>query len=68
MSNVIIDQFGTDVKLVPVDDKHFEVRVNVAVSSQFLSWVIALEGNAKIVGPDSVKDAMKELLRKKYTE
>ena len=68
MANVIIDQFGTDVRLVPVDDGHFEVRVNVAVSSQFLSWVIALEGNAKIVGPDKVKDAMKELLKKKYID
>ncbi|MBO4591962.1 MAG: WYL domain-containing protein [Eubacterium sp.] len=68
MANVIIDQFGTDVRLVPVDDEHFEVRVNVAVSSQFLAWVIALEGNAKIVGPDNVKKAMQDLIKKKYVE
>ena len=66
MANVIIDQFGKDVKLIPLDDEHFIVRVSVAVSSQFLSWVIALEGNVVIEGPDRVKEEMKELLKKKY--
>ena len=66
MANVIIDQFGKDVRLLPVDDEHFTVRVNVAVSSQFLSWVIALEGGVTIETPDSVKEKMKDLLAKKF--
>ena len=68
MANVIIDQFGSDVRLIPVDDDHFTVKVDVAVSSQFLSWVIALEGNAKIIAPESVKEEMQSLLSKTYTE
>ncbi len=68
MANVIIDQFGKDAKLMKVDAEHFEVRVNVAVSSQFLAWVIALEGNVKITGPENVKEEMQELLKNKYTE
>ena len=66
MANVIIDQFGRNVTLRPVEDGYFTVNVDVAVSSQFLSWVIALEGDVIIQGPDSVKKAMKELLGKKY--
>ena len=66
MANVIIDQFGQDVTLRPVDDDHFSVSVAVAVSSQFLSWVIALEGNVIITQPDEVKDELKELLEKKF--
>lgn len=66
MANVIIDQFGRNVTLRPVEDGYFTVNVDVAVSSQFLSWVIALEGDVTIQGPDSVKKAMKELLGKKY--
>lgn len=62
MANVIFDQFGKSVKPMKVDDEHFDVRVNVAVSSQFLAWVFALEGGVKIVGPDDVKDKMKKLL------
>lgn len=68
MANVIIDQFGTEVKLIPADDEHFTVKVEVAVSSQFLSWVIALEGNAKIIAPESVKEEMQSLLSQTYIE
>lgn len=66
MANVIIDQFGRDVKLLPVDDEHFDVRVNVVVSSQFLSWVIALEGKVVIAEPNNVKEEMQKLINKKY--
>ena len=66
MANVIIDQFGKDVSLRPVDDEHFSVSVAVAVSSQFLAWVIALEGNVKITGPENVKEEMKKLLKNQF--
>ena len=68
MANVIIDQFGKDVTLRPVDDEHFTVSVAVAVSSQFLSWVIALEGNVKVKSPEDVKEQMKDLLNKQFTD
>lgn len=66
MANVIIDQFGRDVTLRKVDDEHFEVRVDVVVSSQFLGWVFALEGKIAIKEPEDVKDKMKQLLNKEY--
>jgi hypothetical protein len=50
------------------DDDHFIVRVSVAVSSQFLSWIIALEGKVKIISPDNVKDAMESLISLSFTE
>ena len=68
MANVIIDQFGKDVTLRPVDDEHFTVSVAVVVSSQFLSWVIALEGNVKVKSPEDVKEQMKDLLNKQFTD
>ena len=68
MANVIIDQFGKDVKLVPVDEEYFTVKVNVAVSSQFLAWVIALEGNAVILSPDCVNKKMQILINYQYIE
>ena len=66
MANVIIDQFGRDVTLRKVDDEHFKVNVDVVVSSQFLSWVIALEGNVIIDGPAKVKKKMKDLLNNPF--
>ena len=54
--------------LRPVDDEHFTVSVAVAVNSQFLSWVIALEGNVKVKSPEDVKEQMKDLLNKQFTD
>lgn len=68
MANVIVDQFGTEVRMRPVDDEYFTVKVDVAVSEQFLGWVFALGGAVTIAGPDSVKDKMNDALLKCYTE
>ena len=54
LAGVMIDRFGKDVMLVKVDAEHFYVNVKVAVSRQFLAWVIALGDGAKIIGPESV--------------
>ena len=63
---VVIDRFGKDVRLIPVDSEHFTVIVNVAVSKQFFGWVFALGSGAKILGPENVlkeyKDRVKEIL------
>lgn len=59
MVGVIIDRFGKDVSLIRLDDNHFTVNVNVAVSKQFMAWVFALGEGVRIVGPDSVVEQMR---------
>jgi len=59
-AGVMIDRFGKDVSLVKADDEHFYVNVKVAVSSQFLAWVIALGDGAKIVAPERVVDKVRK--------
>lgn len=54
MAGVIIDRFGKEVMLIPADDCHFTVNVDVQVSDQFLSWIFALGEGAKIIGPEPV--------------
>lgn len=54
LAGVMIDRFGKDITLIPVDEEHFSVIVKVAVSRQFLSWIFALGSGAKIVGPENV--------------
>ena len=67
MSNVILDQFGRNTKLTRVDEDHFEVSVEVAVSDQFFGWVIALGDKVRIVGPENVMQQMK-IVGKKVLE
>ena len=68
MANVIVDQFGEDARMMPLDKEYFKVNVDVAVSEQFLGWVFALGGGVKIAGPENVKKAMEKALKTKYTE
>lgn len=57
---VIIDRFGKDVPIMKLDEEHFTVNVKVAVSRQFLTWVMSLGEDAKIVGPEPVLEQVRE--------
>jgi hypothetical protein len=58
-AGVVIDRFGKNVLFIKIDKDHFTVNVDVAVSVQFLAWVIALGEGVRIVGPESVVFKMK---------
>ena len=64
MMGAVIDKFGKDVWISEIDKEHFKATANVAVSPQFYAWIFGLEGRAKIVGPDSVVQGMKDMLEK----
>lgn len=64
MAGVIIDRFGKDIMIMPVDEGHFKVSIKASVSSQFFGWVFSLKGNVKITGPDWVVAAMREEIAK----
>lgn len=64
LAGVIIDRFGKDVKMLKKDNDHFVATVKVAVSKQFLSWVMALGNSAKIVGPEKVVNQVKSELKR----
>lgn len=54
LAGVMIDRFGKDISLIRLDDKKFAVNVEVAVSRQFLAWIIGLGEGVKIVGPQRI--------------
>lgn len=58
LAGVIIDRFGKDVMMVPEDENHFTVNVDVRVSNQFLGWVFSLGEGVKIVSPEEVLERM----------
>ena len=60
MANVIIDRFGRNIDITPVDDEHFKTDVDVVMSDKFLAWVIALGGGVKVVGPVEIVDIINE--------
>lgn len=64
MVGVIIDRFGKDVMIAPVDSERFRVNVDVSMSNQFLGWIMAVGDGVKIVGPDKVVEKMRAEVRR----
>ena len=60
LAGVIIDRFGRDIMMIPKDEKHFTVNVQVHVSRQFLGWIISLGEGVKIISPEEVVEQMKK--------
>ena len=58
--NAVIDRFGSDVIMMPIDDEYFEVSSKVSVSPTFLGWVAIFGKNMMIKSPVSVVEKFKE--------
>lgn len=63
LTGVVIDRFGRDVMLLPVDEHHFSVSVKVEVSPQFFGWVCGLGKGVRIVSPAAVVEQMGEYVK-----
>ncbi len=59
LAGVMLDRFGKEILLMPVDEEHFRTVITVAVSRQFLGWLVALGDGVRVTAPDTVVDQMK---------
>ena len=64
LAGVIIDRFGKDIFITPIDENHFRTTIDVALSNQFLGWVMALGEGIKIIAPDNAVYRMKTELKR----
>ncbi len=62
LAGPVIDQFGQDVSLVPLDQGHFSVTVNVAVNVQFFGWLSGFGTRARILAPAAAAEEMRRHL------
>ena len=64
MVGVLIARFGKDIPIMPLDEDHFRTVVNVAVSNQFLGWIMAIGSSVRITAPESVVEKMRAEIRR----
>ena len=64
----VIDHFGVDVETEPVDEERFRANILVCTSSTFYRWIFGFNGKMRILGPELVKTAYQEMLRKALEE
>lgn len=58
----IINRFGESIKIIPVDDEHFDITETVMIGSTFYSWVFNYGGQIRIVSPESAVEGFYKLL------
>ena len=67
LAGAMIDRFGRDVMMHPVDEEHFSVSTAVNVSPQFFGWLVALGKGVVIESPEDVREEfggwMREVMR-----
>jgi len=61
---VIIDRFGTEVNIRPVDDGYFHAILSISVSSQFYGWLTGVGENAQILEPEHVRKGYQTYLER----
>ncbi|MBQ9886088.1 MAG: WYL domain-containing protein [Lachnospiraceae bacterium] len=64
LAGVMIDRFGTDVFMHPMDENHFSVSVNVVPSGQFFGWIFALGEGVRIAAPEDVVENAREVIKR----
>ena len=64
MANILIDRFGKDIPITPIDDARFEAKVTVAVSPQFFGWIVGLGRGVRITAPQAVVKKMQSEVKR----
>lgn len=58
----VVDRFGEDINVTPVDEKRFDVTEKVYIGSTFYSWLFNYCGQIRIVAPESAKEGFRKML------
>lgn len=59
---VVLDRFGRETDMRPMQDGTFRIRARVAISGQFFGWLSGIGKEARIAAPESVKEKYREWL------
>ncbi len=60
----VIDRFGTDIKINPIDEEYFEITETVLTGSTFYSWMFNYAGKIIITAPEEAKEEFRDMLQK----
>lgn len=60
----VIDKFGFDVSITPIDEGHFILRTEVGLNHGFIKWVLSCGSKAKALSPPSLIEDIKKEIKK----
>ena len=68
LMKTMIDRFGENVKTYPYDSESFHIITEVEVSQTFLGWVFGFDGDVRILGPESVKEQYRKMIKTAWNQ
>jgi predicted DNA-binding transcriptional regulator YafY len=61
--SIVLDHFGGDIRLSDNGDGRFTISVEISESPVFFGWIFQLGKQAEILAPESLRQAMRKLLK-----
>jgi len=62
--SVVLDQFGADTHLIKTGENKFIINASVSASPVFLGWIFQFGDKAEILEPESLREAMRNMIKK----
>ena len=59
--NTVLDYFGSETRLIPMDDGRFCIDVEVSESPVFLAWVFQFGSKAEILAPEGLRTKLRDM-------
>lgn len=68
LADAVIDRFGMDIPMRPVDKETFQIKVPVVVSTQFYGWLAGLGRGVRLVSPQEEAENYRKYLKRLLKE
>lgn len=68
LADAVIDRFGLDISLRPVDKETFQVKLPIVVSPQFYGWLAGLGRGVRLVSPREEAENYRKYLKRLLKE
>lgn len=66
LMKTMIDRFGSDVETAVLDDAHFKVTADVALSPTFYGWLFEFGGKIRLLSPPNACNEYKAMIEEAY--
>ena len=64
LADVVVDQFGKEIMMIPCDESHFIITAPIEVSPPFFAWIATFGRRVKILSPEPVVEKMRDFLQR----
>ena len=68
LADAVIDRFGGDIPMRPVDKETFQIKIPVVVSTRFYGWLAGLGRGVRLVSPQEEAENYRKYLKRLLKE